>query len=208
MPPPSSGAVTLTPNAVPPPTYINGALTVSGKATSPSGVPTGSVSVQKNGVPAGTAPLDATGSFSLPETASGVPGVDVYTISYAPTGGVFQPATTTLNVPVTLPPTTFTIGAMPNPAPAGTPTLISGTVTAANGGIPTGTVTVRSFRPARLPRCCKVLALPRESLLRLALRVPAWPCLASVLVPCQQPPGARACTFCAQAWQHKPRRLL
>ena len=55
-------------------------------------------------------------------------------------------------LPVTEPGTTFTaLAANPDPAAAGAPVTLTGTVTAANGAPPTGTVQVRLPKPSAGP---------------------------------------------------------
>lgn len=67
----------------------------------------------------------------------------MYTLYFVPTGPLFLPSTAMLNVPVVVPGTTFgPIAVNPAPAPAGGNATVSGSVTAANGAAPTGTVQV------------------------------------------------------------------
>ncbi|QEL21066.1 beta strand repeat-containing protein [Limnoglobus roseus] len=130
---------TTTTNVSPNPAFTAQSLTLTTSVTATFGTPTGDVTFNLNGSPAGTATLDAAGNASLTIPAGLAAGTYVVTVDYPGAAAFASSSSPPVTLSVVESPTATSLTLAPSSPMAGTPLTLTAVVTA-TFGTPTGTV--------------------------------------------------------------------
>jgi hypothetical protein len=137
----NKATTTTTIAASPNPAALGQAVTFTAAVVSSTGaIPNGNVTFAQGSSVLGTASLDSTGHASV-TTSSLMAGNNNVTASYAGSANFLASTSTSVTEVVNKVPTTTKLASSPNPSAFKQPVTFTATVTAATGGIPTGTVT-------------------------------------------------------------------